>query len=152
VVDAARDGAAEDPREHRGEEQRLDGHVEELLEVAAHLHGGAPRERHGLGDGGPQADALRQAHGRVAQGGGEGGHRMASSSGEGVGESVVSGAPDAVTESSPVPWPVRTMNTSSRDGFWTLTESIAMPRSRRLTSTSTACSLRSSARENRRDS
>src|SRR5690606_40783512 len=38
VLHAAGDRAAEDEREHRGEQQRLDEHVEELLGLAAHLH------------------------------------------------------------------------------------------------------------------
>ena len=51
VLDAAADRAAEDVGEHRGEQQRLDGHVEELLEVAPHLHRRAPGHRAGLRDG-----------------------------------------------------------------------------------------------------
>ena len=60
LLDAAGDRTAEDAREHGGEQQRLDGHVEELLEVAAHLQGGPPGHGHRLLDGVGQADALGQ--------------------------------------------------------------------------------------------
>src|SRR5690606_4438320 len=110
------DGAAEDVREHRGEQDGLQHHVEELFRVAAHLRHGPPRHGQGLADGLGGGDVPADG------GGGRGGH----------------------CSSSSVPWPVRARNTSSRLGLATLTDAIGIPAVRSAISTSAAESARSS--------
>ncbi|GAA2738034.1 hypothetical protein GCM10010439_70460 [Actinocorallia aurantiaca] len=125
----AGDRAAEDEREHRREQQRLDQDVEELLRLAPHLLHGPPRHRQGLDPGLLKRTAGRRAvdHGcrvdapGVENGRGHGGHRAAS-----------------IWGSSSAPWPVSARKTSSSVGLATLTEEMPRPASRRPIRTSAA--------------
>ena len=141
AADVAGDRAAEDEREHRGEQQRLERHVEELLRVAAHVLQRPPGHREGLADrldgararscardcicGVEYADGRR----RRLRGEGCGAHRATSRAGSS--SFVRSG-------SCVASWPVMVRKTSSRVGLATLTESIATADSRRAISTSAA--------------
>ncbi len=168
AVHVAGDRAAEEIGEHGREQQRLDGDVEELLHVAAHLLQRAPGhdQRLGdrLGDGGARAGAghrggrvddvpRRRAGRRRARGGDDDAHWTSRAI-----SSVRADAPGwpgsagSWPSSDSAPWPVMAKKTSSRVGRSTLTEVIATPDWRNAISTSAARSAVSSGTFIRPDS
>jgi predicted ATPase len=133
AVHVAGDRAAEEVGEHGREQQRLDGDVEELLHVAAHLLQRAPGHDQRLADclGDSRARASPGHHGGRVDGVpccGAGGCRARGDSSHWTSRTL----------SSSAPWPVIAKKTSSRVGLSTLTEVIASPDWRKPISTSAA--------------
>src|SRR5699024_5091985 len=137
----------EEEGERHDEQQRLKCHCEELLGVTSHLLRRPPRQRQRLGEGLPDrdppsggGDPVRNrrlaGRGTVHPVGRDGRHRVTSVFSPSV--APLSSSP------SPVSWPVRDRNTSSRLGFATLTELTETPAVRNAMSTSAASSAASS--------